>query len=172
MNIYLLSRYYYIIFFFILMFATETILSAFYGYSVYWCLLTLIADFAQGVQMICENGYKPGSHYYHLGDGRYAYHVSDDTWGSIYFKCVFYERGCRGRAVLRHHNGRFRETQPHNHPPDPNFVEDRHFRENLVQNIRAAGRVVNHQEILDQFRSDRRYDQFQYSVLYSFNSSC
>jgi len=66
-----------------------------------------------------------------------------------------YERGCRGRAILRH-NGGFVESQRHNHPADPDFVGERHFRENLLSEIRD-GRFVSYQDILDQARSDRRF---------------
>jgi len=74
---------------------------------------------------------------------------------SIYFKCVLYERGCRGRAVYKY-TGRFRETQYHNHEPDPDFVGERHFRENILNEIEGA-RYVNYQEVLDQYRSDQRF---------------
>ncbi|KAK3910410.1 Tryptophan 2,3-dioxygenase, partial [Frankliniella fusca] len=120
------------------------------------CLLILVVDAVRGVLLICENGYKLGSHFYHLGDGRFAYHVSYETWSSIYFKCVLYERGCRGRAILKQ-GGTFSETQGHNHPPDPNFVGERHFRANLLEDIENNVRFVGYQEIFDQFRSDQRY---------------
>jgi len=110
----------------------------------------------RGVRLICENGFKPGSHFYHLGDGQFAYHVSFETWSSIYFKCVMYERGCRGRAILKQ-GGRFSETKGHNHPPDPDFVGERHFRENVLEEIENNVRFAGYQDILDQFRSDQRY---------------
>ncbi|KAK3908301.1 Cytoplasmic protein NCK2 [Frankliniella fusca] len=118
-------------------------------------LLTLIADTIRAVELICENGFRPGTHYYHLGNGGYAYHASDDSPQAIYFKCVFYERGCRGRAIYSY-NGRFTESQPHDHAADAHFVGERHFRENLLNEI-GERRFVNYQEILDQYRSDQRY---------------
>ncbi|XP_034246305.1 uncharacterized protein LOC117648159 [Thrips palmi] len=120
-------------------------------------LLSLLADGLRAVRLICENGFKVGSHYYHLGDGRYAYHASDDTRNAVYFKCVLYERGCRGRAIYKY-GGSFRETQHHNHAPDPDFVGMRHFRENLLDEIHDA-RYVNYEQLLDQFRSDQRYSR-------------
>jgi len=118
-------------------------------------ILTLVTDCIRAVQLICENGYKAGSHFYHLGDGGYAYHASDDNMKAIYFKCVFYERGCRGRAIYSF-RGRFTETQPHTHRPDADFVGERHFRENILDDIRQR-RFVNYQDILDQYRSDQRF---------------
>ncbi|KAK3913727.1 Protein FAR1-RELATED SEQUENCE 12, partial [Frankliniella fusca] len=120
--------------------------------------LVLAGDAVRGVRLICENGYQAGSHYYHLGNGGFAYHASYETWTSIYFKCVFYERGCRGRAIFKP-DQRFTETAPHNHPADPDFVGKRHFRENLLGEIRNNPRFVGYQEVLDQFRSDRRYSR-------------
>lgn len=120
-------------------------------------ILTLLADALKAIHLICENGFRAGSHYYHLGDQSYAYHASYDSPKAIYFKCVLYARGCRGRAIYKE-TGSFKVTQHHNHAPDPDFVGERHFRENLLNRI-GEGRQFTYQDVVDQFRSDQRYSR-------------
>lgn len=108
------------------------------------------------VRLIREQGFKENSHFYHRGDGGYCYHVNVETASSIYFKCVLFERGCRGRAILRLAGGPFRETGIHNHPASSDFVGERHFRQNVLNQCREA-RYTTFQEIVDDARRDRRY---------------
>lgn len=61
---------------------------------------------------------------------------------------------CPGRAILRL-NGGFRHTNPHNHLPDPDLVGERHFRANVLDQVRDQ-RYVNFQDIVEQARRDRR----------------
>ncbi|KAJ1521126.1 hypothetical protein ONE63_002826 [Megalurothrips usitatus] len=119
-------------------------------------LLTILAD-VSAVRLIRENGFRPNTYYYHLGDGGHAYHFNTETSTSIYFKCVLYGQGCKGRAILRV-GGNFRHTLEHNHPPDPDFVGERHFRENLLQRISTA-RYVDFKDVLDDMRRDRKYSK-------------
>jgi len=46
-------------------------------------------------------------------------------------------------------------SNDHNHPPDSDFVSRRHFRENVIDQVRE-GRYVSFQEILDSERRNRR----------------
>ncbi|KAK3910275.1 Transposase for insertion sequence element IS905, partial [Frankliniella fusca] len=119
------------------------------------CLITLVVD---AINLIRENGMRENSYYYHLGDGTHAYHVNLETGSSIYFKCVFADNKnfkCGGRAILRL-GGAFKHSQPHNHNPDPDYVGQRHFRENILNEIENA-RFVSFHDILDEYRRDRRY---------------
>lgn len=50
-------------------------------------------------QVAREETTKPGCYFYHINDGLY-YNISSQREGTSYLKCVFYERGCRGRAIL------------------------------------------------------------------------
>lgn len=126
-------------------------------YNIFMCrrfvmLLCLATD---AVRLIMEKGFRDNSHYYHLGDGSYAYHVNLETASSIYFKCVMYDKfRCSGRAILRV-GGQFRHSNHHNHPPDPDYVGERHFRANVLEQCRGA-RYVAFNDILDQARRDRR----------------
>ena len=98
---------------------------------------------------------RDNSFLYHLGDGGHVWHYNVDTASSIYFKCIQYERlRCTGRAILRI-GGAFRETQPHNHHPDPDVIGERHFRANVLEEARNA-RYMSFQDIVDQARRDRR----------------
>lgn len=106
------------------------------------------------MRLIREEGYREGTHFYHDGGG-YAYHFNSETATSVYFKCAVYEgMRCHGRAVLRVGGG-FRHTKAHNHPPDPDFVGMRHFRQNILEQVMNA-RAVSYQEIVDEARRDRR----------------
>lgn len=115
-------------------------------------MLNVVCD---GVRLYMEKGLRDNSFFYHNGDGGHAYHYNLETQSSIYFKCVQYERmKCPGRAILRLGGG-FRHTQAHNHLPDPDLVGERHFRANVLEQVRNA-RHVSFQEIVDQARRDRR----------------
>ena len=115
-------------------------------------LLSLIGD---AVRLIRENGFRGNSYYYHLGDGSHAYHYNLETATSIYFRCVMYDKlRCSGRAIYRI-GGTFRHSKPHNHPPDPDFVGQRHFRENVLERCGDA-QYVGYQDIVDEARRDQR----------------
>ncbi|KAK3924145.1 Keratin, type II cytoskeletal 2 epidermal [Frankliniella fusca] len=117
---------------------------------------TLACDAVPAV-LFRERGYRDNTFYYHLGDGSHAYHYNLETTSSIYFKCVMYHQlGCGGRAILKM-GGEFRHSHPHNHLPDPEYVGEKHFRQNVLDDCR--GRFVDHKEILDQARRDRRYSR-------------
>ncbi|KAJ1522440.1 hypothetical protein ONE63_001630 [Megalurothrips usitatus] len=93
-----------------------------------------------------------------MGDGSHAYHVNKETASSIYFKCVMYDKlKCSGRAIYRFGGG-FRHTKAHNHPPDPDYVGERHFRENILQHIDGA-RFVSFEDVLNDFRRNRNYSR-------------
>ena len=123
-------------------------------------LLELVCD---AVRLIRENGFRDNSYFYHAGDGGYAYHVNGETATSIYFKCAIYESTrCTGRAILRV-GGAFRHTKEHTHPPDPDFVGMRHFRQNVLEQVRNA-RYVSYQDILNAARRDRRCVRHYYRL--------
>jgi len=108
------------------------------------------------MRLIRERGFREETFFYHLGDGGYAYHYNVETATSIYFKCATYSRTrCSGRAVL-YIGGEFRETKPHTHPPDPDFVGMRHFRQNVLDAVENNPRYVSYADIVDEARRDRR----------------
>ena len=119
--------------------------------------LCLLASTADCINLFEESGFRANTHFYHLGrEQGYQYHLSYETQSAYYFKCAVWELGCRGRAVLRVDGSRFRETKPHNHDPDPDFVGKRHFRQNVLDELRQR-RFTPNQEIVDQERTNRRY---------------
>lgn len=90
-----------------------------------------------------------------MGDGSHAYHYQLETATSIYFKCVFaHKLHCHGRAIFRL-GGSFVHKGEHNHPPDQDFVGERHFRANVLREIDGA-RIVNFKAIVDEAKRDRR----------------
>lgn len=58
---------------------------------IYW-VLNLLYFFCDAVRLIREGGLRATSHFYHNGDGGYAYHYQLGTQRSIYFKCVQYDK--------------------------------------------------------------------------------
>lgn len=82
-----------------------------------------------------EEGTRPGSFFFHIQDGLH-YHVSQERPGTIYFKCVRYERGCRGRALLDETDG-FMHTSAHNHERDLHYPEEMFVRRNILARCRA-----------------------------------
>ncbi|KAK3921644.1 Anthranilate--CoA ligase, partial [Frankliniella fusca] len=61
-------------------------------------------------KMVCINqlkrqrGHRRGSWFYHVNDG-FHYHKNCRKKGVVYFKCVHYETGCRGRALCDRRRG-------------------------------------------------------------------
>ncbi|XP_034254486.1 uncharacterized protein LOC117653153 [Thrips palmi] len=120
--------------------------------------LNLLNFFCDAVRLIREQGFRGNTYFYHTGEGSHAYHYQLETQSSIYFKCVqAYKLKCGGRAVLRL-GGNFRTTQPHNHRPSPDLVGERHFRANVLNQVRDA-RYVSFQDILDEARRNLRYSR-------------
>lgn len=114
---------------------------------------TLVVDC---VRLVVEEGFRPGTKFYHLGDGGHAYHFNAETGSTIYFKCALYERyGCLGRAIYKFRGGAFRHTGYHNHPADPNFVGMRHFRQNVLRQVDGP-RYVSFEEIVQNERANTR----------------
>lgn len=60
-----------------------------------------------------EPAAREGSLFFHIEDGYHYYWNDEDKNGTIYFKCVQYGKGCRGRARLSPDKGFF-HTQAHN----------------------------------------------------------
>lgn len=81
-----------------------------------------------------EEGTRPGTFFYHIEDGL-QYHLSQARPGTMYLKCVAYERGCRGRALLDDFDG-FVHTRPHNHERDLHYPEEMAVRRRILQRCR------------------------------------
>ncbi|KAK3926312.1 Alpha-galactosidase A, partial [Frankliniella fusca] len=113
--------------------------------------LVLLCD---AVCLMREKGFKAGSYFYHDGTD-FAYHFNTHSQTSIYFKCVFYDAGCHGRAILKL-GGNFRHSKAHNHPPDPFFVQERQFRTSLLAKVRES-KWVKFKDILELERFNKRY---------------
>lgn len=117
--------------------------------------LNLLNVFCDAIRLIREQGLRDNTFFYHNGDGGHAYHYNLETQTSIYFKCIQYEKlKCPGRAILRL-NEQFRHTQDHNHLPDPDLVGERHFRANVLDQVRNQ-RFVNFHDVVEAARRDRR----------------
>lgn len=54
-----------------------------------------------------EPAAREGSFFFHIEDGYHYYWNDEDKNGTIYFKCVQYGKGCRGRASLSPDKGFF-----------------------------------------------------------------
>ncbi|KAK3914726.1 ATP synthase subunit beta [Frankliniella fusca] len=121
-------------------------------------VLLVLSVTADAVLLFQEEGYRGNSYFYHTGPNSHAYHVNVETEKRIYFRCVFYDKlKCWGRAILEIGGG-YRQSSNHNHPPDPDFVAQRHFRQNVVNRVRE-GRYVGFAEILESERRNRRYSR-------------
>lgn len=59
-----------------------------------------------------EPASREGKFFYHVEDGYHYHRNRRDEYGTIYFKCVKYEKGCKGRAQFTPEGG-FIHTQPH-----------------------------------------------------------
>lgn len=81
-----------------------------------------------------EEGTRPGSFFYHIQDG-FHYHLSEERPGTMYFKCVLYERGCRGRALLDDLDG-FVHRTAHNHEPDLHYPDEMDVKRRILQRCR------------------------------------
>lgn len=95
-----------------------------------------------------EEGTKPDSYFYHVEDGLH-YHLNRQEEGVMYFKCIYYERGCQGRALFDNHDG-FVHTQPHNHDADLLYPEEMALRRSILARCRSleytAFRVIYDEE--------------------------
>ncbi|KAE8745029.1 hypothetical protein FOCC_FOCC008341 [Frankliniella occidentalis] len=118
------------------------------------CVVTLVAD---AVRIIREQGFKDGTCFYHDNRSPYSYHLNTKSATTIYFKCVAYELGCRGRAKLRL-GGNFVHSKAHNHAADPDFIQERQFRTRLLAKVRES-KWVDYKDILEAERFDNRYSR-------------
>lgn len=82
-----------------------------------------------------EEGTRPGTYFYHITDG-FHYHLSDQRPGTMYLKCVQYERGCRGRAVIDDEEG-FVHTAVHNHERDIHYPQEMEVKRRILARCRA-----------------------------------
>ncbi|KAK3931470.1 FLYWCH-type zinc finger-containing protein 1, partial [Frankliniella fusca] len=121
-------------------------------------ILILLARWTKGVvNLIQEKGFKDDTFFYHLGDNGHAYHYNSAYKNSIYFKCMKYDQlQCKGRAILKDKGAAFIHTKPHNHPPNPDLVQERAIHRAILKDCREL-KWVSYRQILDTHRSDRRY---------------
>lgn len=62
-----------------------------------------------------------------------------------YYKCVRYERGCRGRAIFDPLDG-FSHTNPHNgHLQDPHYPDEMALRRSILERCRSLEYTSFHQ---------------------------
>ncbi|KAJ1526453.1 hypothetical protein ONE63_009587 [Megalurothrips usitatus] len=118
-------------------------------------IITFLTFVVDCLPIIREQGYRSGSYFFHNGDNGHAYHYSSDRTFVIYFKCVLYDQGCRGRAILRLGQG-FKHSSPHNHAPNPYLLQEREFRRTLLERC-STKKWVSYKDILDEARGDQRY---------------
>ena len=99
-----------------------------------------------------ERGTRHGSHFYHILDG-FHYHFSYRRQGLMYFKCVFYERGCRGRAMYDSVVGFVHsQTHPHNHEGDVLYPDEMALRRNILSRCERLEYVSFHRIIFEEGR--------------------
>lgn len=99
-----------------------------------------------------ERGTRPGSHFYHILDG-FHYHFSYRRDGTLYYKCVFYERGCRGRAMYDRQDGFVHSaTNPHNHEADLLYPDEMTLRRRILSRCERLEYVSFHRIIFEEGR--------------------
>lgn len=81
-------------------------------------------------------GRRRDSHFFHNGDG-WHYNLRERRSTVARLKCRFYNRGCRGTAAVNLTTGVLYHLQPHNHDPDPLFVEDMALRRRIIDDAES-----------------------------------
>lgn len=95
-----------------------------------------------------EPANKEGTFFYHIEDG-FHYHKSSEKDGTLYFKCVQFERGCRGRAIFNLFDG-FYHSQPHDtHPADIHYPDEQALRHSVLNRCKQL-EYVGYKDILAQ----------------------
>lgn len=85
-----------------------------------------------------EEGTRENCFFYHVNDG-FHYHKNNERLGTQYFKCVFYEKGCRGRAIFNPVDG-FLHTGEHtlvDRCPDIHYADEMALRRNVLRRCEA-----------------------------------
>lgn len=93
---------------------------------------------------------KDNTYFYHLDDGFY-YHRSSARNGTIYYKCIKYERGCRARAVYSPNYG-FEETERspgHDHERDPLYPDEVALRRAVLERCKLL-EYISFRDIIDE----------------------
>lgn len=124
-------------------------------------LLALCASFVSALPILRvarEQGSRPDSYFFHIGDG-FHYHTNRVNGGVTYYKCVRFERGCRGRATFDLAEG-FLHTAEHNHVEDPHYPDEMALRNNILRRCEALENV-SFQTIIDE-------ENHWYVLFYSF----
>lgn len=96
-----------------------------------------------------EPGRMQGSFFFHINDG-FHYHKNSEVEGTIYFKCVRYEQGCRGRARFDLAEGFVHSaTSRHNHDPDMYYPDEMALRNRIIRRCERL-EYVGYQQIIDE----------------------